>query len=72
MRIEEVVDTPEDVSRLVGQGDAAFVDEDYETAVNKYTEALDVSRKDAAVLCKRAAAHIKLANYTGEFRVLAI
>ena len=61
------MDVPADVSRFVGEGDAAFVDEDYETAVSKYTKALDGSRKDASVLCKRAAAHIKLENFTGEF-----
>lgn len=47
------------------RGHAAFVDEDYEEAVNLYTEALALEPANATVLSSRAAAHTKLENYTG-------
>jgi suppressor of G2 allele of SKP1 len=46
------------------RGHAAFVDEDYEEAVNLYTEALALEPANATVLSSRAAAHTKLENYT--------
>lgn len=50
---------------LEKKGHQAFVDEDFEEAVNLYTEALSLEPQNAAVLSSRAAAHTKLENYTG-------
>ena len=45
----------------VAEGDAAFVDESYGEAVAHYTAALAASPlQPAALLVKRAAAHLKL------------
>lgn len=49
---------------LEKKGHQAFVDEDFEEAVNLYTEALSLEPQNAAVLSSRAAAHTKLENYT--------
>jgi len=49
---------------LEKRGLDAFVDEDYDAAVNFYTEALSLEADNASVYINRAAAHIKLKNFT--------
>ncbi|CAK9224880.1 unnamed protein product [Sphagnum jensenii] len=49
---------------LEKKGNAAFVDEDFEEAVNLYTKALDLDSTNASVYISRAAAHVKLENFT--------
>lgn len=51
---------------LEKRGLDAFVDEDYEGAVNFYTEALSLEADNASVYINRAAAHVKLENFTGK------
>jgi tetratricopeptide (TPR) repeat protein len=52
---------------LEKKGNAAFVDEDFEEAVNLYTKALDLDSTNASVYISRAAAHVKLENFTGTY-----
>jgi len=54
--------TAEDLEK---RGLDAFVDEDFDGAVNFYTEALSLEADNASVYINRAAAHVKLENYTG-------
>jgi suppressor of G2 allele of SKP1 len=49
---------------LEKKGNAAFVDEDFEEAVNLYTKALALDSTNASVYISRAAAHVKLENFT--------
>lgn len=56
--------TAEDLEK---RGLDAFVDEDYESAVNFYTEALSLEADNASVYINRAAALVKLENYMGQF-----
>lgn len=66
VQVEEIAASSSDCKRLVAEGDAAFVDEEFEAAINKYTEALILDKRNTTALCKRAAAHIKLESYTGD------
>ncbi|KAJ7356194.1 Suppressor of G2 allele of SKP1 [Desmophyllum pertusum] len=50
-------------SELVREGNEAFVDDDYELAIKKYSEAIELNAYDAEFYLKRAAAFMKLANY---------
>ncbi|OVA02107.1 Tetratricopeptide repeat [Macleaya cordata] len=43
----------------------AFVDDDFELAVDLYTQAINVDPKNANLFADRAQANIKLKNYTG-------
>ncbi len=52
---------------LEKKGNAAFVDEDFEEAVNLYTKALALDSTNASVYISRAAAHVKLENFTGTY-----
>jgi len=45
------------------EGNEAFVDDDYELAVKKYSEAIELNAYDAEFYLKRAAAYMKLENY---------
>ncbi|KAM7436220.1 Suppressor of G2 allele of SKP1 [Porites harrisoni] len=49
-------------SDLVREGNEAFVDDDFEVAIKKYTEALELNAYDAETYLKRAAAYMKLSN----------
>ncbi|KAL9973430.1 hypothetical protein ACROYT_G019890 [Oculina patagonica] len=48
---------------LVREGNEAFVDDDYELAVKKYSDAIELNAYDAEIYLKRAAAFMKLTNY---------
>lgn len=48
---------------LVREGNNAFVDDDFELAVKKYSGAIDLNAYDADCYLKRAAAFMKLENY---------
>ncbi|KAG0565195.1 hypothetical protein M758_8G166800 [Ceratodon purpureus] len=54
-------ETAEDLEK---RGHTAFVEEDFEEAVNLYTEALTLEPSSASLFITRAAAHTKLENYT--------
>lgn len=56
------VATAEDLEK---RGHTAFVEEDFEEAVNLYTEALSLEPSNASLYITRAAASTKLENYTG-------
>lgn len=43
----------------------AFVDDDFESAVDYYSKAIDSSPGSADLYADRAQAHIKLRNFTG-------
>ncbi|KOO24709.1 suppressor of g2 allele of skp1-like protein [Chrysochromulina tobinii] len=45
-------------------GNAAFVDEEYETAISHYSKAIAANPEDADAFSKRAAAHLRLKRYT--------
>ncbi|CAI5475010.1 unnamed protein product [Closterium sp. Yama58-4] len=64
MIIEELPSGPQAAAELAAKGDAQFVDEDYDAAVDLYTQAISANGATENLLCKRAAAHIKLENYT--------
>ncbi|CAI5532009.1 unnamed protein product [Closterium sp. Naga37s-1] len=64
MIIEELPSGPQAAAELAAKGDAQFVDEDYDAAVDLYTQAISANGATETLLCKRAAAHIKLENYT--------
>lgn len=51
------------------EGNAAFVDEDYDRALEKYNTAIDLDDANAEYLVKRSAVHGKLGRYTGGLRV---
>jgi hypothetical protein len=55
-------ETAEDLEK---RGHTAFVEEDFDEAVNLYTEALSLEPSNASLYITRAAAHTKLENYTG-------
>ncbi|CAI5481686.1 unnamed protein product [Closterium sp. Yama58-4] len=64
MIIEELPSGPQAAAELAAKGDAQFVDEDYDAAVDLYTQAINANGATENLLCKRAAAHIKLENFT--------
>ncbi|CAI5511708.1 unnamed protein product [Closterium sp. Naga37s-1] len=64
MIIEELPSGPQAAAELAAKGDAQFVDEDYDAAVDLYTQAISANGATETLLCKRAAAHIKLENFT--------
>ena len=55
-------ETSEDLEK---RGHTAFVEEEYDEAVNLYTEALALEPSNASLLIARANVHIMLENYTG-------
>ena len=52
-------------------GNAAFVEEEYETAISHYSKAIAANPEDADAFSKRAAAHLRLKRYT-EAELLAL
>ncbi|XP_015769732.1 PREDICTED: protein SGT1 homolog A-like isoform X1 [Acropora digitifera] len=50
-------------SELIREGNEAFVDDNYDLAVKKYTEAIQLSGSDAEFFLKRAAAYMKLGQF---------
>jgi len=48
----------------IALGNAAFVDEDYDTAIGHYSKAIASNPEDADAFSKRAAAHLRLKRYT--------
>jgi hypothetical protein len=52
-------------SDLESKAKAAFVDDDFELAVDLYSQAIDVGPATADLYADRAQAHIKLGSYTG-------
>jgi len=50
-------------SELIREGNEAFVDDNYDLAVKKYTEAIHLGGSDAEFYLKRAAAHMKLGHF---------
>lgn len=52
------------MATLVSEGNLLFVDEDYEGAVEKFTEAIQSEPHNDETFVLRAAAHLKLENFT--------
>ncbi|KAL0249094.1 hypothetical protein GEMRC1_004328 [Eukaryota sp. GEM-RC1] len=48
----------------IAAGDSLYVDEDFSGAIDKYTDALNSLGPDPVLLSHRAAAHLRLSNYT--------
>eukprot|EP00325_Prymnesiales_sp_UTEX-LB-985_P001826 CAMPEP_0174695938 /NCGR_PEP_ID=MMETSP1094-20130205/2210_1 /TAXON_ID=156173 /ORGANISM="Chrysochromulina brevifilum, Strain UTEX LB 985" /LENGTH=355 /DNA_ID=CAMNT_0015892581 /DNA_START=40 /DNA_END=1104 /DNA_ORIENTATION=+ len=46
------------------KGNAAYVDEEYKTAISHYSQAIAANPEDADAFSKRAAAHLQLKQYT--------
>lgn len=53
-------------AELERKGNALFVDEDYDAALECYTQGLGVDRSNASLYTSRAAAHLKLENFLGK------
>ena len=52
------------MSALREMGNAAFVDEEYETAISHYSGAIQADPEDADAFSKRSAAYLRLKRYT--------
>lgn len=50
------------------KADKAFVDEEYETSVQLYSDALQLNPSDAVLFASRAQAYLKLDRYMGEHK----
>ena len=55
---------------LAAQAKEAFVDDDFDVAVDLYSKAIDLDPSCADFFADRAQAYIKLQNFTGNFLVL--
>mmetsp|Transcript_2072 Transcript_2072/g.6302 ORF Transcript_2072/g.6302 Transcript_2072/m.6302 type:complete len:333 (-) Transcript_2072:1082-2080(-) len=55
---------PPEASKLANEANAVFVDEDYETALELYTEAIKVAPTSADLYVSRAVVHLKMDNFT--------
>ncbi|XP_056322126.1 small glutamine-rich tetratricopeptide repeat-containing protein beta isoform X2 [Danio aesculapii] len=59
--------SPEDIERaeqLKNEGNNHMKEENYSSAVDCYTKAIELDQRNAVYYCNRAAAHSKLENYT--------
>uniref|UniRef100_A0A669CUD8 Small glutamine-rich tetratricopeptide repeat-containing protein beta n=1 Tax=Oreochromis niloticus TaxID=8128 RepID=A0A669CUD8_ORENI len=67
LTIPESSPSPEDIERaelLKNEGNNHMKEENYRSAVECYTKAIDLDLRNAVYYCNRAAAHSKLGNYT--------
>jgi suppressor of G2 allele of SKP1 len=55
---------PPEASSLANEANAMFVDEDFETALDLYSQAIEVSPQCAELYVLRAAVHLKTENFT--------
>uniref|UniRef100_A0A3B3QYB5 Small glutamine rich tetratricopeptide repeat co-chaperone beta n=1 Tax=Paramormyrops kingsleyae TaxID=1676925 RepID=A0A3B3QYB5_9TELE len=65
--IPDISPSPEDTERaeqLKNEGNNHMKEENYASAVECYTKAIDLDLRNAVYYCNRAAAHSKLGNYT--------
>jgi len=56
---------PAEAQALFNEANEVFVDEDYDTALELYSKAIEVAPSCADVYLSRAAVHLKMENYTG-------
>ncbi|KAM4810042.1 small glutamine-rich tetratricopeptide repeat-containing protein alpha [Rhinophrynus dorsalis] len=61
-------DDMSEAERLKTEGNEQMKVENFESAVNYYTKALDLNPTNAVYFCNRAAAYSKLGNYAGAVR----
>ena len=57
---------------LAEKAKEAFVDDDFETAVDFYTQAISLNPRNADLFADRAQANIKLKNFTGNTNLLSL
>ncbi|XDV53826.1 hypothetical protein PO909_022238, partial [Leuciscus waleckii] len=65
--LPETSPSPEDIERaeqLKNEGNNHMKEENYSSAVECYTKAIELDQRNAVYYCNRAAAHSKLGNYT--------
>ncbi|XP_058645461.1 small glutamine-rich tetratricopeptide repeat-containing protein beta isoform X2 [Onychostoma macrolepis] len=65
--LPETFPSPEDIERaeqLKNEGNNHMKEENYSSAVDCYTKAIELDQRNAVYYCNRAAAHSKLGNYT--------
>ncbi|XP_051541593.1 small glutamine-rich tetratricopeptide repeat-containing protein beta-like isoform X2 [Myxocyprinus asiaticus] len=65
--LSELSPSPEDIERaeqLKNEGNNHMKEENYSSAVDCYTKAIELDQRNAVYYCNRAAAHSKLGNYT--------
>lgn len=57
-------------NELAAKAKEAFVDDDYDVAVDLYSKAIDLDPNCARFLADRVQANTKLQNFTGNFYLL--
>mmetsp|Transcript_17207 Transcript_17207/g.35191 ORF Transcript_17207/g.35191 Transcript_17207/m.35191 type:complete len:363 (+) Transcript_17207:78-1166(+) len=55
---------PPEATKLANEANAAFVDEDFDTALDLYSQAISIAPQSADMLVSRAAVHLKLDDFT--------
>jgi len=56
--------TPPEATKLANEANAAFVDEDFDTALDLYSQAIKIAPQAADLLVSRAAVNLKLDDFT--------
>lgn len=59
-------------SELAGRARDAYIDDDFDLAVNRYSQAIELDPRNADLFAQRAQAHIKLGNFHGKSSAAAV